>query len=211
MNLVLLSNTSSVASLDAISVLIENLSSDILKLPVVYIASEPDPQRQYFEPIKHMYQALGFEQVEYMELEQGFDPNLERVLKQSGMVHLSGGDTYRFLYWLKQRGIDKTLRCLADEGKPIVGVSAGAMIMTPSIDSAVLCGDQNQVDLADTVGLNLVSFLVVPHVSLPLKNETEFKMFQQQSPYDLLLLSDADAVTVLGYKQQLFGTPQLLQ
>ncbi|MCL1066689.1 Type 1 glutamine amidotransferase-like domain-containing protein [Shewanella olleyana] len=211
MNLVLLSNTTSVASIDAISLLIENLSADILKQPAVYIASEPDPQRQYFEPIKQMYQALGFEQVEYMELEQGFDANSNRLLKQSGMVHLSGGDTYRFLYWLKQRGIDKTLRCLADEGKPIVGVSAGAMIMTPSIDSAVLCGDQNQVGLADTVGLNLVSFLVVPHVSFPLKNEAKLKMFQQQSQYELLLLSDADAVTVLGNKQRIFGSPQLLK
>ncbi|GIU48215.1 Type 1 glutamine amidotransferase-like domain-containing protein [Shewanella sp. KT0246] len=231
MNLVLLNSTDSHVAEAAISHLIKHMPNDFHQQPVVYLASEPDPHGEYFAPIKKMYQALGFEEVIYLELEQGFEPSTSTALKQSSLVHLSGGDTYRFLHWLKHRGVDKVLRYLADEGKPIVGVSAGAMIMTPSIDSAVLCGDENNVGLIDTKGLNLVSYCIVPHVTKPIvtkpivtnstvtnstgaspiKDLTTFELFQLSSEHELLLLSDNDAVTVLGNKQQFFGEPQLLR
>ncbi|PMG80947.1 hypothetical protein BCU84_00385 [Shewanella sp. 10N.286.51.B7] len=207
MNLVLLSNTASLEAMNALTFFIGNLSKDLLSLPVIYIASQPDPKRVYFTPIKIMYQQLGFKQVDYIELEDGFQANASTLLEKAGLIHLSGGDTYRFLTGLKQRGIDKQLRCLAEEGTAIVGVSAGAMIMTPSIDSAILCGDENTVGLTDTRGLHLVSFLMVPHVSEPISNLSEIETFKLQSDNELLLCKDTDAVVINGKKQQTFGTP----
>ncbi|WP_144210640.1 Type 1 glutamine amidotransferase-like domain-containing protein [Shewanella donghaensis] len=221
MKLALLSDGTSNASQQAIAAIVTSLSIAQQQAGVVYIASEPDAQREYFKPVATMFNSLGIESVTYIDLEADYDPASIDMLRSAGVIYLSGGDTYRFLYWLKQRGIDKLLYQLltADCNRPaIIGVSAGAMIMTPSIDSAPLCGDSNNVQLDDTDGIGLISFHYVPHFEPHfephLVTDVEqpsallpFNQYQQLKQQSLCMCSDNDAVVVINNQLIEFGSP----
>ncbi|MPY24762.1 Type 1 glutamine amidotransferase-like domain-containing protein [Shewanella sp. YLB-07] len=131
-----------------------------------YIASQPDPARDYYIPTQHMYSKLGDRLDCYLELESGFNEVSLKQLLACDAIHLSGGDTYRFLKWLKFRELLPVLHQYVTDGGALIGVSAGAMIMTPSIDTAILCGDINHMGSQDLSGLSLVPFHFVPHVLL---------------------------------------------
>ena len=72
--------------------------------------------------------------------------------------------------------------------------------MTPSIETAMFCGDVNTVGLIDQTGLSLVDFKVIPHV------EDKFSLIEQGViPKNCYLLSDEDALLFDGNKMYEFG------
>ena len=74
-------------------------------IKIGYIASQPDDERTFFEQTQHFYQQLGYELSIYLELEAGFDEAVLNQLLKLDVIHLSGGDTFRFLSAIKNRGI----------------------------------------------------------------------------------------------------------
>ncbi|MGS0827126.1 Type 1 glutamine amidotransferase-like domain-containing protein [Shewanella sp. 0m-8] len=147
------------------------------QLTIGYIASEPAPQREYFLQTQQMYQTLDATLSVYLELESGFSPSSLEALLNCDAIHLSGGDTYRFLKAMQQQKLLPILRQYAVNGGALIGVSAGAMLITSSIESAALCGDINHCQLTDFTALNLVDFMFAPHIS-PVRLES--KSFKQQ-------------------------------
>jgi dipeptidase E len=55
------------------------------------------------------------------------------------------------------------LRQYAARGGVLIGVSAGAILMTPDIATAALCGDEPLEGETDLAALHLVDFAFVPH------------------------------------------------
>jgi len=131
-------------------------------LRVAYLPSAPDPQRTWFEPQRRSYAALGAS-LEYFGLEESGDATRVNELFERDAIHLSGGNTFRFLHWLRAHQLVERLRDYARNGGTLIGVSAGSILMTPDIGTASLCGDQRVATLEDDTGLDLVSFLVRPH------------------------------------------------
>lgn len=207
MNLALVSENLTEQGKQAIAYLISQIETKGEVLCVAYFASEPDPERFFFEQIKTFYASIGVNLVHYIEIEDNYDEEFVKVSLSSSLIHLSGGDTYRFLYWLKKRGLDLVLRNRALGGLPIVGISAGAMILTPSIDSAPLCGDVNAVDLKDTSALGLVPFLFAPHAEKSAQETAEASAIVNGKGQKLALCSDNDALVITGTEMIEFGTP----
>lgn len=164
MKLALVSDPDTENGLAGIKYVLDALGSSSNRIG--YIASEPDPGRDFYIASQHMYNKLGGRLDCYLELESGFNQASLKQLLACDAIHLSGGDTYRFLKWLKLRDLLPVLNQYVTDGGALIGVSAGAMIMTPSIDTAILCGDANLVGLLDLSGLSLAPFHFVPHVSL---------------------------------------------
>ncbi|GIU35832.1 Type 1 glutamine amidotransferase-like domain-containing protein [Shewanella schlegeliana] len=207
MKLALLSDPSTKNGQMALNVLLQSLVKVDKHSPlrVGYIASQPDPHREFFQQAQQMYQVLGAELSVYLELEAGFSQSALDHLLSCDAIHLSGGDTYRFLKGLKHRKLLPVLRQYAINGGGLVGVSAGAMIMTPSIASASLCGDINHCELDDLIALNLVDFMFSPHINQALLQSERFQQqlapFKQQvclCPDDASLLLITDKVEQLG-------------
>ena len=217
MKLALLSDPNTANARVAINTLLSTLTEAnssnklqaITPIKVGYIASQPDPQREYFEQTKALYQTCGAELSVYLELEAGFSQHTLEQLLSCDAIHLSGGDTFRFLKALKSRQLLPVLRQYAINGGALIGVSAGAMIMTPSIASAPLCGDINDCELEDLSALNLVEFLFAPHIELLTSQEQSLSesfqqllaQFNQQiclCPDDAALLSINNELKQLG-------------
>jgi dipeptidase E len=174
--------------------------------PGGYIGSQPDPERYYYGCVVDTYKSLGFEMDQYLDFEEDYsEVSFEKLLARP-FIHLAGGNTFRFLNSLKARAAEKRLIEYAHDGGVIIGVSAGAMILTPSIESAVICGDENQVGLADLQGLGLVSFMFDPHSTKNRKNADDLK-----APYDLLMASDDDAFIVIEDIEQRLGEPLVIK
>jgi dipeptidase E len=86
-------------------------------------------------------------------------------LLQCDAIHLSGGNTFTFAQWLRQSNLFDALIRYVESGRPLIGVSAGAILLTKSIASAALCGDSKPDDMVDERGLSLVQFGFWPHFS----------------------------------------------
>lgn len=126
-----------------------------------YVAAEPDPQRYFFQRKREDYAALGAELVLYVDADSSAQAWVS--LLQCQAIHLSGGNTFFFLDWLRRQGRLPELARYAGEGGVLIGVSAGAILMTPGIASAALCGDERMEGCSDDSGLALVDFHFWPH------------------------------------------------
>ncbi|MGV3616523.1 MAG: Type 1 glutamine amidotransferase-like domain-containing protein [Fimbriimonas sp.] len=132
------------------------------KATVGYLPSSPDPARAWFRDREAHY-ARGGARLEFFGLETEFDPHRTDALFACDAIHLTGGNTFQFLYWLRRRGWLPRLQRYVAEGGVLVGVSAGAILMTPDIRTSALCGDEPYPGLDDFSGLGLVDFAIYPH------------------------------------------------
>ena len=80
------------------------------------------------------------------------------------------------------------------------------MILTPSVESAFICGDENAVGLNDLSGLGLVSFMFDPHSS-----KQKIGIEALNSKADLFMASDDDAVIYVNGEKRIIGTPELIE
>ena len=133
-----------------------------------YIPSCSDPERLFFRAQKSYYARYGIEIAVYYELDVAYTPERLTSLLECDAIHLTGGNTFYFLHWLRQRNMLSTLQRYVANGGILIGVSAGAILMTGNIATAGLCGDTPPKDDSDWSGLGLVDFAFVPHIdSLP--------------------------------------------
>lgn len=128
-----------------------------------YVSSEPDPTRACFEDCRDFYAARGAQLEVYVDADLDSAAKAWAALFRCDAIHLSGGNTFEFLHWLRQRQLLPSLVRYVAEGGVLIGVSAGAILMTPSVRSAALCGDERRSGAQDDAAMGLVDFHVWPH------------------------------------------------
>jgi dipeptidase E len=129
-----------------------------------YIPSAGDPTRKYYQAQKAYYARYGIDLDPYFELDDAYKPDDLDALLTADAIHLSGGNTFYFLYRLRARNLSDLLRQYVTQGGVLVGVSAGAILMTPDIRTSLLCGDMTPSETIEPNGLGLVDFAFVPHL-----------------------------------------------
>ncbi|NEQ42305.1 MAG: type 1 glutamine amidotransferase-like domain-containing protein [Leptolyngbya sp. SIOISBB] len=209
MKVALLSTHETKGGAAAIKFLIESLSSK--DTSAAFIASQPDTERHFFNQVKDFYKSIGVNLDTSIDLEGGFDEALmDRVLSKP-IVHLSGGNTYRCLHSLKSRGLGEKMVEFAQLGGVFIGVSAGAMLLTPTIESAALCGDVNHVGLNNFSSLGVVDFMFVPHATNQQAEFHEARKLAIQRNRNIYLCNDEESIVILNKQIHLFGQPTLLR
>ncbi|QQX78669.1 Type 1 glutamine amidotransferase-like domain-containing protein [Shewanella sp. KX20019] len=208
MLLALLSQPTSSNARLVISELLSRLATATPKIG--YIASMPDPQREYYQQSQQLYAELNVEMTVYLELESEFTQQALDTLLTCDVIHLSGGDTQRFLNAIKRRQLIAPLTKFAVNGGAIVGVSAGAMVLTPSIACAVLCGDQIKGSHAELTALNLIPFQFVPHFEIAQLKDANFNQQLKTLKSAAYLCGDDDALLLSAEQLVIFGEPRLV-
>ncbi len=79
------------------------------------------------------------------------------------------------------------------------------MLLTPNIESAYICGDENFVGLTDLSSLNLVPFMFEPH-----SNKSSSSAEKLKENYDLAMASEDDALGIVDDVKLIVGTPEHL-
>jgi len=152
----------------------ENISLDrkLLELAdkenpsITYIPScSYDSEIDFNDFIRH-YRALGISRFIHFPVDIDFDETIKKEAFLSDIIHLSGGNTYYFLKHLRRKGMLKELKAFVKRGGVLTGLSAGAILMTPSICTAgfpEFDKDENEDNIKNLKAMNLVRFEFFPH------------------------------------------------
>ena len=125
--------------------------------------SRPEKVPDFFEARRRAYADHGVSDVDMFPLHADFDSARVPWLLSRDIIHLSGGDPFVFLRNLRATGMLPILRQWALDGGVLVGDSAGAMLMTPSLEIARIGDAPFPPDLTDLRALSLTDFEFNPH------------------------------------------------
>lgn len=181
----------------------DKLDRELLRLigksnpKLAYIPSCSDINRKYYNEKVEYYRRLGIDNLMYFDIDKEFDESKIHELLQCDAMHLSGGDTAYFLSNIKKRNFDNVLKVYVDNGGILIGISAGSIIMTETID-IIKIGERydNFHGLTDMQGLGLVSFEFMPHWDSGVYNINEFQNYTANSKRPLYLCNDGDGIVV---------------
>jgi len=132
---------------------------------IAYISSNKQPShRKWFHNTAREYQAMNKDiSMEYFDLSEDFsDQDLRKVL-DFDIVHLSGGNTFEFIASIRKRDFSNIIQEFLKKNGLIIGISAGGIILTPTISIASINGDENSTGVTDMTGLGMVDFEFFPH------------------------------------------------
>jgi dipeptidase E len=169
-----------------------------------YIPSEGDAQRRYYRDRVEWYARWGLTMPVYFELDRDYRPELLEELWECDAIHLSGGNTYYFLHWLQQRELLEPLRQYVARGGVLIGVSAGAILLTAEISVSSFFGDRPLDTQADLAALNLVDFSFAPHLNT-LRDLKPLKEYARTLGHPLYGCRDGDGILVDGNRVEFVG------
>lgn len=109
------------------------------------------------------------------------------------VMYVCGGNTFHLLNEIRNTGFDKKIIEFINSDKIYVGVSAGSIIMGPSITTS---SDKNKVGLKDINGFNFFSKAIVPHYQR--KEKSIIDELEKKNQWKIIRLNDGQAVEVLG-------------
>ncbi|GAE44452.1 alpha-aspartyl dipeptidase peptidase E [Mesobacillus boroniphilus JCM 21738] len=171
---------------------------------LAYIPSRTDKERWYFEKARPELTGLGFTDFFYFDVDQEYEESQLEEFKSCDGIFLSGENTYLFLKNLQERNIISFIKEMVQEGKPLIGVSAGSMIMSKTIKIATF-HDENEVQLNELNGLGLVGFEFMPHWNREkhqLDRLLKYSLLQEESIYTC---DDGDGIVIDGDTIEFYG------
>lgn len=170
-----------------------------------YIPSSSDTERKYYRERKAFYNQLGMDLDVYFELDKEYRPDLLDSLLDCDAIHLSGGNTYYFLHYLRFRNMIDTLIRYVAQGGILIGVSAGSILMTPNISISSLCGDEIIEGETDFSGLGLVDFSFVPHFGDRPTSLEDLKKYSQDKQTVVYAARDSGGIVVIENEVKCIG------
>jgi len=130
-------------------------------------------------------------------------PGAEAIRRcaQADAIWVNGGNTYYLLDWVRRSGMAAALPNLLTD-RLYVGVSAGSMLVGPSIESNTpIFPEEDNHKSDDLKGLGLVPFAVIPHLfspSFPNSSPSHIEKFAATVRYPVYALDDASAIEVVA-------------
>ncbi|SFE99020.1 Type 1 glutamine amidotransferase-like domain-containing protein [Paracidovorax wautersii] len=176
---------------------------------IAYFASSAETNRQYFETARAYYADRGVSLDFYVGPDSQNIGDLTATALQCDAVHLSGGNTYGFLRWLQQHGLLPELRKYVVQGGVLIGVSAGAILMSPNISTAALCGDAPDPLLTDHTSLGLTQFHFLPHFTPTSVPDSLWKPLKDANE-PVYACADGGGIIVDAGTVELYGQVEIL-
>ncbi|MDP2820756.1 MAG: Type 1 glutamine amidotransferase-like domain-containing protein [bacterium] len=127
-----------------------------------YIPSQHIDGNPYFEETRQYYkQNYSINDVICLDIDKNYRNDFIDLLNSCDILILSGGNAAYFLNNFKKRGLLEPVRLFAKtEGKGVIGISAGGIIMTPNINIGNLFEKEA---IKNEESLGLVNFEFCPH------------------------------------------------
>jgi dipeptidase E len=160
----------------------------------------------YAAKARTAFQALGHD----LDSVHTADDPLAAV-KAAGAVFIGGGNTFRLLQALQDRGLLTAIRERALAGMPYIGSSAGTNVATPTIRTT---NDMPIVEPRSLAALGLVPFQINPHYLDPDPGSTHMgetreerlRQFHEENTTPVLALREGCMVHIEHERAELLGT-----
>ncbi|SMD18953.1 Type 1 glutamine amidotransferase-like domain-containing protein [Rhizobium sp. RU36D] len=161
-----------------------------------YIPSGPDPDRRFVADRRRYYAKYGLEIAVVYDLDVPQTPDDLASLLSCDALHLSGGHTMGFLTRLRRAGMIDVLREYASSGGLLVGTSAGAILMTPTIAVDALFSGGRPEEVREGDALGLVPFEFFPHCDAKPSYLTQLLSYSTVTPRPIMAVRDGDGIVV---------------
>ena len=119
-------------------------------------------------------------------------------LRRANILFITGGNTCLLSRNLRRSGLDRIIREFTQqEHYVLAGYSAGAMILTPSIEYEVVAFDpcaNEEAGLLDFEGLHLVEYEIAPHYID--EDEEVLEAYRKTRSYEVRALTDDEYLLV---------------
>jgi len=140
---------------------------DQLKVAFIPTAAnlEPGDKNWLIDDLRRL-SFLKFKEIDIVDISALPKEIWQPRLEEADVLFVEGGNTYHLMYWFNQSGLSKLLPKLL-KTKIYIGVSAGTIITTPSIINADFEA-KTLKEIHEEIfhqGLNLVNFMVEPHLN----------------------------------------------
>ncbi len=147
---------------------------------------------------------LKFKEIDIVDISALPKKIWQKRLESADVLFVEGGNTYHLMYWFNHSGLSKILPEFL-KNKIYIGVSAGTIIATPSLINADFeakpLKEINEEIFHD--GLNLVDFMVEPHLNSVYFPDSTLDNLQKRSqkyPYSIYGIDDQTAIKIDGDK-----------
>ncbi len=88
MKLAMVSDNATVQGKKVVESLISNMNCAKSEVSVAYIASSPDPHRQFFSQTVRFYESIGVNKIEYLDLESNYNEQHVTSQLSASLIHL---------------------------------------------------------------------------------------------------------------------------
>lgn len=148
------------------------------EVAIITTAAEGKEEHKYSKLAYEQFEEMGFSDITFFD----FESDDIQKLSETPIIYVCGGDTYRLLNASRKQNFDKFFDEFLENNGLYVGVSAGCLILTPSIKTSNYKAKGYQGK--DLTGFDLLPYLIRVHTD-ELKIETP-----DQSPDYLNLPND---------------------
>ncbi|NSZ16004.1 Type 1 glutamine amidotransferase-like domain-containing protein [Agrobacterium vitis] len=187
--------------------LLAAIAANGLGTRIGYVASGPEPDRRFFRERAAYYARHGLDLCLFHDLDERRTPYDEDALFHCDAIHLSGGHTGRFLFRLKRSGLFPRLKRWATDGGLLIGTSAGAIILTPTIATDALFINQAPEDHMNETSLGLVPFEFFPHLNSSSAYLPDLIRYSRHTPRPIIACNDGDGLIVMKGDIVCIGQP----
>ncbi len=177
--------------------LIEMVGKPVGEISVGLVSTAMSPEKGHKEWFIKQFtnlQKYGFVSIDIIDVAAP-EIKWQDRLSVVDVVFVSGGNTYYLLDQTRKTGFGDWLKANLEQ-KVYVGVSAGSILVTPTIGvAAIPPGDHNFLSLTDLEGLGLVDFEVSVHTPELVTHESN-KEYAKTMTRTLYGLDDQSAIKV---------------
>lgn len=176
------------------------LFPDYITSPIfAYMPSEGDSKdNEKYTPIWQDFAARNHSQFIFVDNSQRGDKAAVEAQKilSANILLITGGNTFALMNHLRLSGLDEVTKQFWQKDNTVLsGFSAGAIVLSPSIDIAGLVGDINHVGLTKIAGLNITDFEFWPHFD-PQRDKEILEKYQQNCRHAIMTASNEEIKVV---------------
>jgi len=166
-------------------------SKSLKKVVIITTASSDKENNQYSQLALSQLKSIGFDVLDFYDFEnEGL-----KDLSQYDVIYVCGGNTFKLMKFAREMNFDKEVESLLKRGGAYIGVSAGSLVVGPSIKIAgEIHPDVNEVNLTDFKGFNIIDLIIFPHYSSEF--EEEIKSFETKNNVKIERLTNSQAILV---------------
>ncbi len=166
---------------------------------VVFVPSESEDARADFRLFQKKFAGTRVKKFYCIGIDQDLSREEIQRLFSADVIFLGGGNTYYFLKHLREKKLLRRLRAYVKKGGVLMGLSAGGILMTPSIMTAsvpALDSDKNEVGLKDLSALGLVPFEFSPHYYSTRAVDRDLLKYSRRLPHPIYACADGQGIIV---------------
>jgi len=161
------------------------------KAVIITTASLGKEENQYSQLALSQLKSAGIETVDFYDFEDQGPGDFSSY----DVIYVCGGNTFKLMKFAREASFDKEINSLLQRNGIYIGVSAGSLIVGPSIQIAnEVHPDKNEAGLTDFSGFNIIDLIIFPHYSIEL--EEEIKSFESKNNVKIERIDNSQAILV---------------